>query len=203
MGNLAKNTQHQDLEIKKAAIMTLGNICDKLASSGINIPATDIESILTGICIGMAKDQQNLDIKKIAIKALHDSLRFIKNVMERQEIRDFVMDLLVNCGMSTDPDVTLLGFQCLMDAGKILYDLMNIQYISVIKDITLSKMNTNEEPDLVVAAIEFWHIIAEEEKERTEQAARDVNIGITPTRINHNFIIQNLNFLLKGLTDNL
>lgn len=32
LANLSKNTQHDNLEIKKAAIMTLGEICDKLST---------------------------------------------------------------------------------------------------------------------------------------------------------------------------
>ena len=45
LGNLSKNTQHENLEIKKAAIMTLGEICDKLNSMDIKLPTNDAEQV--------------------------------------------------------------------------------------------------------------------------------------------------------------
>jgi len=54
-----------------------------------------------------------------------------------------------------------------MDVGKLFYDYMIPDYISaVLNNLTLSAMKSDD-VSIVVAAVEFWNVIAEEEKERT------------------------------------
>ena len=99
------------------------------------------------------------------------------------------MDLLVHCCMEEDPEVKLLAFQCLMDVGKLLYDLMNDNYINVILKITTQAIACDD-PNLVVAATEFWVTIAEEEKERQELSLK--HQGVVFGKESKNFIKSNL-----------
>jgi len=71
----------------------------------IQLPPNDVEQILTGICVGMNKGNENFDIKQIAVRSLQNSLKFIKDLFSKKEISDFVMDLLINCCMVSNADV--------------------------------------------------------------------------------------------------
>jgi hypothetical protein len=196
--NLSENTKHSNLEIKQAAIMTLGKICEKLEKSDFRLSDQEFEHILTGICVGMDKELKNWDIKKTAVSALHSSLRFLSSYMERPDMRNYVMDLLVHCCLCEDSEASLTSYQCLMDMGKIYYDFMSDVYMNVIIDVTLKGM-ASEDPNLVVASIEFWNMMAEEEKER-----KDYNSTVytqNDAKVFGNYIQSHHLRIFGGLTD--
>lgn len=101
--------------------------------------------------------------------------------------------------MSSDPDVKLESFQCLIDIGKLFYSLMNEDYMNAIINLT-SKAMACDDPNIVVISCEFWNVIAEEEKEIIEY--NDINkcSGANMKKI-FNFVTKYLMTLLKGLTD--
>ena len=147
--------------------MTQGLICDKLALINIEQEHKDVEQILFGICVGMHKENNNMEIKLIAVKALHNALKFIKSLFQMKEISDFIMDLQIFCCMAKNPDVELAAYQCLMDIAMFFYDFMNVEYINaILTNLTLPAMKSDD-VSIVVAAVEFWNVIAEEEKERS------------------------------------
>jgi len=72
-------------------------------------------------------------------------------------------------------------------------------YISaVLNNLTLSAMKSDD-VSIVVAAVEFWNVIAEEEKERTDYNMQVMNR--TNGKVLYNHTRNNLKALLKGLTD--
>jgi len=95
--NLAQNTNNPSLEIRKAAILTLGDICEKLKNEKVyRLEINQIETILMGICFGLNKDECNPEIKQIALKALRDGMNFMESVFLKEEIRNFVFALLID-----------------------------------------------------------------------------------------------------------
>jgi importin subunit beta-1 len=78
ISNLVNNTNNEQIEIKKAAMMTLGYICEALQRVAKNtIESSEMEKILYGICLGLKLEEPNEEIRLIAIKALQDSLLFM------------------------------------------------------------------------------------------------------------------------------
>lgn len=59
--NLANNLTHTDVEVKKAAIMTLGFLCETLKDKRLEnfLEAKQIEEVLKGILLGLKKDEQD------------------------------------------------------------------------------------------------------------------------------------------------
>ena len=106
-------------------------------------------------------------------------------------------------------EIQMAAYQCLMDVGKLFYDYMIPDYISaVLNNLTLSAMKSDD-VSIVVAAVEFWNVIAEEEKERTgniltSNGYLDYNMQVmnrTNGKVLYNHTRNNLKALLKGLTD--
>ena len=62
----ANNLSHQDLNIKKAAIMTLGFMCEQLKEKNLNglLENDKTEDILKGILLGMSKQETDSEVVK-------------------------------------------------------------------------------------------------------------------------------------------
>jgi importin subunit beta-1 len=62
--SLAINLTHTDVEVKKAAIMTLGFICEALKDKQLEsfLEASKIEEILKGILLGLKKDETDSEV---------------------------------------------------------------------------------------------------------------------------------------------
>jgi importin subunit beta-1 len=161
---LAKNTSHQDVEIKKAAILTLGYICENLKSNPGALEADKIDNILTSICLGLAPEETNLAIKQLAVKALNDSLVFMEAYFEKKEIRDFVMNLLLQNCLHDTKEIKIKGLQCLIDVTKLHYDKM-LDYVPPILKVTQAAMQSSDR-EVVMPAVEVWNTVATEDKER-------------------------------------
>jgi hypothetical protein len=63
------------------------------------LDAQTIETILMGILMGLQKTEPNPSIKLMAIKALSHSLQFMNPLLEKQDIRVYLLDLLVACSL--------------------------------------------------------------------------------------------------------
>ena len=104
---LTNNSSNVDSEVKKAALMTLGFICEELVrilafysyyhhylifiikknTGNPNCLEQDqIEIILMGILIGMVETETNHEIREFSIKACHDSLNFMETLLQRKVI---------------------------------------------------------------------------------------------------------------------
>lgn len=49
-----------------------------------------VEEILMGILIGMIETESNHEIREISVKALHDSLNFMENILQNKVIFHFL-----------------------------------------------------------------------------------------------------------------
>jgi len=69
------------------------------------IDEKNLENILMGILLGMAKTEQNLEIKLLATKALSNSLQFMNSLLEKENIRIFLLDLIVTCALDQNSEI--------------------------------------------------------------------------------------------------
>jgi hypothetical protein len=133
----------------------------------------EIEKILSSICSCIGEDQPNEDIKLTGLKAFQFSHSYFSGVMQKDDIRTFVMDLIVKCtirpGNSTD--VAMLAWECLTDISTALYDHL-ANYLPVISKLSTDLINSaTEDETCIIPAIEFWNSIAQEEASRKQSGS--------------------------------
>ncbi|CAD8098139.1 unnamed protein product [Paramecium primaurelia] len=163
ISRLTTNSKHSNVLVKVSAIMTLGYICESLKnhqSSGIS--EQDAKVILMGICVGMDTNEQNVEIRITAIKALQDSLYFMNNLFTQQEIFTFVKNLILQNAMSNIQEIKLKSLQCLIDYVKQLFAFLPV-FISDLYQTT--QVVFENQGEITIAAIEIWNTICAEIKE--------------------------------------
>ena len=67
---LVNQTTNNEEEIKKAAIMTLGFICENLKDKAGSLEDEMVKQIMTGILLSMRAEQTNDEIRYLGVKAL-------------------------------------------------------------------------------------------------------------------------------------
>ncbi|CAD8112334.1 unnamed protein product [Paramecium primaurelia] len=167
ISRLTTNSKHTDILIKVSAIMTLGYICEALKthqSSGIS--EQDSKVILMGICVGMDLNEQTLEIRLTAIKALQDSLYFMNNLFKQQEIFTYVKNLILSNAICNIQEVKHKALQCLIDFVKQLFTFLPAFINELFQTTQASFENQGE---ISIAAIEIWNTICAEMKEEITQ----------------------------------
>ncbi len=61
--------------------------------------------MLQGISLGLQKEETNVQIKKTALTALRDSLKFYKEQFKQQQTRDYVIKWVLDCVNNADIDI--------------------------------------------------------------------------------------------------
>ena len=57
--------------------------------------------------LGMGKEEANKEIKQIAVKALRDSLSFMEKAFDNDEVRNYVINLLLETCNSEDLEIRI------------------------------------------------------------------------------------------------
>lgn len=71
-----------------------------------------------GILTGISKTETNEEIKSLAIKALNYALPSMNILLEKSEIRMFLLDLVVACALEKAAEIAVTALQCLVDFVK-------------------------------------------------------------------------------------
>jgi importin subunit beta-1 len=173
--NLASNATHQNIDVQRSAVQTLGYICEKLAASSLKPSIEEVEAIIGGVAAGLREGQANDQIRITAIKALQDSLPIFKEELGQEKVREFLLgEILKNSSHSND-EVSLKSVQCLIDIVKSSYIYLSKRYMDVILDRTAALLQKNS-PSIVIASTEFWHSLASYEiQQLNRQRAGDTN----------------------------
>jgi importin subunit beta-1 len=167
--SLTQNTNNKDPAIKKSAILALGKLCDQFKIKKITLNKDIVNEILVGIYYGMQANETD-DIKLIAVKALTDSLIFVKELFDNQSVRQEVVKLLLGSMASNNRGVKISAFQCLIEFVKIYYDYLREFYVPVWEATSTAIIGNDKE--LAILAIEVWNVIANEDKERANSDGR-------------------------------
>lgn len=81
MDTLANNTIHPDLKVRKASILTIGYICEMLYDSNSEIDPKTCEQFLGSIILS-SREEHDTDIVDFSMKALRNSLNFMKPILK-------------------------------------------------------------------------------------------------------------------------
>ena len=103
-----------------------------------------------------------MDIRNAAIKALSDSVDFVRSNMENEGERNYIMQVVCEATQADDLRVQAGAFGCLNRIMGSYYDKMRFYMEKALFGLSIMGMKSEEE-DVAKLAIEFWCTVCEEE----------------------------------------
>jgi importin subunit beta-1 len=160
---LERITQTNEPLVKKSTLQCIGFICETVYSDHL---ASQSNAILTAVAEGARKEQSSPEVRLAALQALMNSLSFIKENFEREDERNYVMQIVCESTQSTESaDLQVIGFECLVKIVGMYYDYMGLYMQKALYGLTVLGMR-HENEKVVLQAIEFWSTICEIEYDR-------------------------------------
>ncbi|VVC34796.1 Armadillo-type fold,Armadillo-like helical,Importin-beta, N-terminal domain [Cinara cedri] len=144
--------------LREASLETIGYIC---AETNCDVLKTESNLVLTAIVHGMT--QPNSHVCLAATTALYNSLEFAKGNFEKNNERDYIMEVVCKATQSTDIPIRVASLQCLVKIVSLYYENMEM-YMTTLFPITLNAIKSELEEE-ALQGIEFWSSVAEEEAE--------------------------------------
>ena len=185
--NLRNNLNHEDQNVQKSAILTLGYICEVLHQEKItSLTNEQVDAMITGICLGL----KQYDEKTItALKALENSINFLTESIRKETVSDFIMNLLMSIHIealkANDTDVVRQNILCLTEICPLIYPTFAKYHEIVFKNIILATGMNNK--NVLIVCNEFFLSILKQEE-------RNENL-----RFFRNFVVGALEKILEGL----
>ncbi|AET40540.1 karyopherin beta Ecym_6149 [Eremothecium cymbalariae DBVPG len=159
---LVENTaQNQPENVKRASLLVLGYICEGADPSSKALIAQS-NHILIAIVQGAQISEPSKIVRLTALNSLADSLAFIKNNMEREGERNYLMQVVCEATQADDEDIQAAAFGCLCKIMAQFYFLMKPYMEQALYALTISTMQSLNEK-VASMAVEFWSTICEEE----------------------------------------
>ena len=158
--NLSQNTKHQDVDIQRSAVITLGYICDKLATSDFRLSRNETEPILYGIQIGLSEEQQNEEIKLTALKALQDSILLLSEILLEDEAIELIFTLILKNILNQNIEIAVKSVECLIDLYKTCYQKLTRKYMDVLAEKITGLLRSSAQISITIITTEFWNAAA-------------------------------------------
>ena len=168
--NLSNNLNHEDQNVQRSAILTLGYICEALHNEGVtNLTNVQVDAMITGICLGL----KNYDEKTLtALKALEYSMNFLTDSIGREAISDYIMNLLMNIQITAIERGEVLVIRqnilCLTEICRLIFGSFEKYYTVVFTNLIKTYAIMNKEA-LMVANEFFMMILAKEEEHENKR----------------------------------
>lgn len=151
----------QPENVKRASLLALGYICES-ADPGNETLISQSNNILIAIVQGAQVSEPSKLVRLTALNALADSLAFIKNNMEREGERNYLMQVVCEATQAEDAELQAAAFGCLCKIMSLYYFLMKPYMEQALYALTISTMQSPNEK-VASMAVEFWSTICEEE----------------------------------------
>ncbi|KAL3481982.1 armadillo-type protein [Aspergillus californicus] len=149
-------------QLKQASLVTIGFICESQDMELRESLATHSNAVLTAVVQGARREEQSMDIRYAAIKALSDSVDFVRSNMENEGERNYIMQVVCEATQADDLRVQAGAFGCLNRIMGSYYDKMSFYMEKALFGLSVMGMKSEEE-DVAKLAIEFWCSVCEEE----------------------------------------
>ncbi|CAG8433275.1 4156_t:CDS:10 [Diversispora eburnea] len=184
MKHLLENITTTDKDsLKISTLITIGFVCEAIPS---DILAAQSGAILTAVVSGARKEEPNQEVRKAAINALYNALEFIRENFEREGERNYIMQVVCEATQSSDVNVQVSAFECLVRIMQIYYDKMRFYMEKALFGLTVLGMK-HEDERVALQAVEFWSTVCDEELELMTEAVEAQESGEQPDRLSHNF----------------
>lgn len=166
---LTDNVENSEVKIQKAAVLSLGNICDVLNKHHITeLKEHRVDSLLSGICKGLNRYNE---LTETAVQALDDSLQFLRQKIDNEQISDFIMELLVkilreaqHARSGVEAERKLL--YCLGKIAKMLFERLG-KYYQILFEEVLGSYKRGDAGVFVACNSFFTEMVVLEERYQT------------------------------------
>jgi importin subunit beta-1 len=185
MDTLVKNVQNSPPEqtgVKQSSLTTIGFICESDDSDLRDVLVTQSNAILTAVVTGAKKEEPNQDVRLAALNALSDATDFIRTNFEKENERNYIMQVVCEATQAPDTRVQAAAFGCLNRIMGIYYHEMSFYMQRALFGLTVGGMRSEEE-DVAKLAIEFWCTVCEEEisiDDDNQQASQEGSTELRP-----------------------
>ncbi|KAK1146942.1 karyopherin Kap95 [Aspergillus melleus] len=178
MNILVQNVASGSDQLKQASLVTIGFICESQDIELRESLAAHSNAILTAVVQGARREETNLDIRYAAIKALSDSVDFVRVNMDNEGERNYIMQVVCEATQAEDLRIQAGAFGCLNRIMGLYYEKMRFYMEKALFGLSVMGMKSEEE-DVAKLAIEFWCTVCEEEIaiEDDNAAAQDEGIA--------------------------
>ncbi|KAL3231124.1 Importin subunit beta-1 [Nakaseomyces bracarensis] len=191
---MVNNTNTNQAEnVKRASLLALGYICESADPQSQALMASS-NSILIAIVQGAQSSEPSKLVRLAALNALADSLVFIKNNMEREGERNYLMQVVCEATQTNDTDIQAAAFGCLCKIMSLFYAFMKPYMEQALYALTVETMKS-EDDKVASMAVEFWSTICEEE---IDIAYELTQFPQSPLQ-SYNFAISSVNDVLPNL----
>ncbi|KKK20373.1 hypothetical protein ARAM_003099 [Aspergillus rambellii] len=181
MNVLVQNVASGTDQLKQASLVTIGFICESQELELRDSLTAHSNAILTAVVQGARREEQNMDIRYAAIKALSDSVDFVRSNMENEGERNYIMQVVCEATQADDLRVQAGAFGCLNRIMGAYYDKMSFYMEKALFGLSVMGMKSEEE-DVAKLAIEFWCTVCEEEIAIEDDNAAAQAEGLTDVR---------------------
>ncbi|RDW90181.1 karyopherin beta [Aspergillus mulundensis] len=183
---LVQNVASGTDQMKQASLVTIGFICESQEVELRESLAAHSNAILTAVVQGARREEENMDIRFAAIKALSDSVDFVRSNMENEGERNYIMQVVCEATQAQDLRVQAGAFGCLNRIMGAYYDKMSFYMEKALFGLSIMGMKSDEE-DVAKLAIEFWCTVCEEEIAIEDDNAAAQAEGLTDVRPMYGF----------------
>lgn len=162
MASLVESVSSGSDAQKQASLTTIGYICESEDGDLRENLASQSNAILTAVVQGARKEEPNLEVRFAAVKALSDSLEFVRSNFENEGERNYIMQVICEATQAPDYRVQQGAWGCLNRIMGLYYDKMRFYMEKALFGLTIQGMRSDEE-DVAKLAVEFWCTVCEEE----------------------------------------
>ncbi|KAB8238317.1 karyopherin beta [Aspergillus alliaceus] len=162
MNVLVQNVATGSNQLKQASLVTIGFICESQDADLRESLIAHSNAILTAVVQGARREETNMDIRYAAIKALSDSVDFVRSNMDNEGERNYIMQVVCEATQADDLRVQAGAFGCLNRIMAAYYEKMRFYMEKALFGLSIMGMKSEEE-DVAKLAIEFWCSVCEEE----------------------------------------
>ncbi|XP_026756899.1 importin subunit beta-1 [Galleria mellonella] len=192
------NTQSTELK-KEATLEAIGYICQEIDAE---VLTEQSNPILTAIIHGMRSTEPSNHVRLAATQALLNSLEFTKANFDKENERNFIMEVVCEATQSSDMRISVAALQCLVKILSLYYQYMEPYMGQALFPITLEAMKSDID-EISLQGIEFWSNVSDEEIDLAIEEAEAVEAGRPPVRTSRFYARGALQYLAPVLTQKL
>ncbi|SMN22642.1 similar to Saccharomyces cerevisiae YLR347C KAP95 Karyopherin beta, forms a complex with Srp1p/Kap60p [Maudiozyma saulgeensis] len=152
---------NQSENSRRAALLTIGYICESADPQSQALVSAS-NQILIAIAQCTQATEPSRTVRLAALNALADSLIFIKNNMERDGERNYLMQIVCEATQADDVEIQAASFGCLCKIMSLYYALMKPYMEQALYALTVATMES-EDDKVASMTVEFWSTVCEEE----------------------------------------
>ncbi|CAB4257297.1 similar to Saccharomyces cerevisiae YLR347C KAP95 Karyopherin beta, forms a complex with Srp1p/Kap60p [Maudiozyma barnettii] len=152
---------NQSENSRRAALLTIGYICESADPQSQALVSAS-NQILIAIAQCTQATEPSRTVRLAALNALADSLIFIKNNMERDGERNYLMQIVCEATQADDVEIQAASFGCLCKIMSLYYALMKPYMEQALYALTVATMESKDDK-VASMTVEFWSTVCEEE----------------------------------------